>query len=218
MNHFIQIHSVDYICPKLCCVRADIHSKFYPKGAGLLHYQWKLNLSRAPLLLLYQLHNLTNYWYLISNKIKCNHGFSQDFRIGCPKMHIWGEYGVQLFFIPLQYTQKIWILGCPKSAIGCPKRQPDTPLAKGLSATLQQIMKCVRKFGVGDSDSGGLCYSFIKSGISVVGLDTVFLLGGDIRDEWETKGSNLLHYMQYIQKSDQETTCRPPWFNQKGTF
>ena len=56
------------------------------------------------------------------------HGFSQDFRIGCPKIHIWGELGVQFLFIPLHYTHKIWILGCPKSTIGCPK---DTPLAKG---------------------------------------------------------------------------------------
>ena len=32
------------------------------------------------------------------------------------------------------YTQNIWILGCPKSAIGCPKRHPDTPLATGLMA------------------------------------------------------------------------------------
>ena len=39
-------------------------------------------------------------------------GFSQDFRIGCPKIHIWGELGVQFLFIP--YTQKIWILGCLK--------------------------------------------------------------------------------------------------------
>ena len=34
------------------------------------------------------------------------------------------ELGVQFFFILLYYTQKIWILGCP--------RHPDTPLAKGL--------------------------------------------------------------------------------------
>ena len=53
-------------------------------------------------------------------------GFSQDFRIGYPKI-IWGELGVQFFFIPLHYTQKIWILGCPKSAIGCPK-DTQTPL------------------------------------------------------------------------------------------
>ena len=54
-------------------------------------------------------------------------GFSQDFRIGCPKIHICGELGVQFLFIPLHYTQKIWILGCPKSAIGCPK-DTQTPL------------------------------------------------------------------------------------------
>ena len=45
----------------------------------------------------------------------------KEFRIGCPKVLIWGELGVQFFFIPLHYTQKIWILGCPKSAIGCQK-------------------------------------------------------------------------------------------------
>ena len=45
----------------------------------------------------------------------------QDFRIGCPKVQIWGELGVQFLFIPLHYTPKIWVLGCPKSAIGCPK-------------------------------------------------------------------------------------------------
>ena len=33
------------------------------------------------------------------------------------------------------YTQKIWISGCPKSAIGCIK-QPDNPLAKDLFMTL----------------------------------------------------------------------------------
>ena len=35
-----------------------------------------------------------------------NQGFSQYSRIGCPKIHIWGELGVQFFFIPLHYTQK----------------------------------------------------------------------------------------------------------------
>ena len=67
-----------------------------------------------------------------------NQGFSQDFRIRCPKIHIWGELGVQFLFIPLHYTQKIWILGCPKSAIGCPKDRhpdPDTSLAKGVLQT-----------------------------------------------------------------------------------
>ena len=33
-------------------------------------------------------------------------GFSQDFRIGCPKIHIWSELGVQFLFIPLHNTQK----------------------------------------------------------------------------------------------------------------
>ena len=33
-------------------------------------------------------------------------GFSQDFRNGCSKIHIWDEFGVQFFFIPLQYTLK----------------------------------------------------------------------------------------------------------------
>ena len=41
-------------------------------------------------------------------------GFSQDFRIGCPKTQIWGELGVQVLIIPLHYTQKLWILGHPK--------------------------------------------------------------------------------------------------------
>ena len=54
-------------------------------------------------------------------------GFSQDFWIGRLKIHIWGELGVQFLFIPLHYTQNIWILGCPKSAIGCPK-DTRTPL------------------------------------------------------------------------------------------
>ena len=39
-----------------------------------------------------------------------------------------GELGVQFLFIPLHYTQKIWIL-----AMGCPtKGHTDTPLAKCL--------------------------------------------------------------------------------------
>ena len=50
-----------------------------------------------------------------------NQGFSQDFRIGCPKIHIWGALGVEFLFIPLHYTQKIWIFGCPNSALGCQK-------------------------------------------------------------------------------------------------
>ena len=54
-------------------------------------------------------------------------GFSQDLRIRCSKLHIWGELDVQFFVIPLHYTQKIRILGCPKSAIGCPK-DTHTPL------------------------------------------------------------------------------------------
>ena len=58
---------------------------------------------------------------------------SQDFRISCPKIHIWGELCVQFLFILLHYTQTILILGCPKSAEECPKdRHLDTPLAKGL--------------------------------------------------------------------------------------
>ena len=39
-------------------------------------------------------------------------GFSQDFRIGCPKIHIWDDLGVQFLFIPLHYTQKVLILRC----------------------------------------------------------------------------------------------------------
>ena len=44
-------------------------------------------------------------------------------------MHeIWIHYeSPLLLFIPLNYTQIIWILGCPKSAIGCPK-DTRTPL------------------------------------------------------------------------------------------
>ena len=57
-------------------------------------------------------------------------GFSQDFRIGCTKICVWGELGVQFLFIPLHLTQKIWILGCPKSAIGCPK-DTQTPRPSG---------------------------------------------------------------------------------------
>ena len=34
-------------------------------------------------------------------------GFSQDFRIGCSKIHVWGELGVQFSFTPLHYTQKL---------------------------------------------------------------------------------------------------------------
>ena len=33
-------------------------------------------------------------------------GFSQVFRIGCPKIHIWGELDVQFFFIPLNIHKK----------------------------------------------------------------------------------------------------------------
>ena len=33
-------------------------------------------------------------------------GFSQDFRIGCPKMHILGELGVGFLFIPLCNSSK----------------------------------------------------------------------------------------------------------------
>ena len=35
-----------------------------------------------------------------------NQGCSHNFRIGYPKIHIWGELGVQFLFIPLHYTQK----------------------------------------------------------------------------------------------------------------
>ena len=37
---------------------------------------------------------------------QCFQGFSQDFRIGCPKIQIWGELGVQFFFIPLHYIHR----------------------------------------------------------------------------------------------------------------
>ena len=51
-------------------------------------------------------------------------GFSQDFRIACPKIHIWGELGPIPFRpIPL-YTKNI--------DIRMSKRQLNTPLAKGL--------------------------------------------------------------------------------------
>ena len=59
--------------------------------------------------------NLDYAWFFNKNSTYFyaqHQGFSQDFRIGCPKRHIWGELGVQFLFNPLHYTQKIWILGC----------------------------------------------------------------------------------------------------------
>ena len=51
-------------------------------------------------------------------------GFSQNFRIGCSKIQIWGELGVQFLIIPLHYKYtKIM-------DIRASKRHPDTPLAK----------------------------------------------------------------------------------------
>ena len=58
---------------------------------------------------------------------------SQDIRIGCPTIHMWGELGVQFLFIPLHYTQKIW------RYFG----HQDTPLAKGLSGSQQNIVEFV---------------------------------------------------------------------------
>ena len=59
-------------------------------------------------------------------------GFSQDFRIGCPKIHIWGEFGVRFLFIPLHYTQKIKDIRVSKISNRVSFGHPDTPLAKGL--------------------------------------------------------------------------------------
>ena len=71
---------------------------------------------------MYTLYSMSeNKTLLVHIHITAWQGFSQDFRSGCPKIHIWGELGVQFLFIPLHYTPKIWILGCPKSAIWCPK-------------------------------------------------------------------------------------------------
>ena len=50
------------------------------------------------------------------------------------KIQIWGELCVQFLFMSLYYTQKIWILGCPKSTIGCPK---DTWIPLWLKACTQ---------------------------------------------------------------------------------
>ena len=49
-----------------------------------------------------------NYFFMTteSNRTGLPQGFSQNFRIGCPKIHIWAELGVQILFIPSHYTQK----------------------------------------------------------------------------------------------------------------
>ena len=39
--------------------------------------------------------NCNNYKYIC----QLQSGFSQDFRIGCPNIHIWGELGVQFLFV-----------------------------------------------------------------------------------------------------------------------
>ena len=65
--------------------------------------------------------------------IPTNLNNAQDFRIGCPKYTFWVNLGVQFLFIPLHHTQKIWILGCPKSAIAYPKDTRTPPPAKDLT-------------------------------------------------------------------------------------
>ena len=53
-------------------------------------------------------------------------GFSQDLSIGCPKMHIWVNWVSNSFSSHcIKYT-KIWILGCPNSAVGCLKPRVQT--------------------------------------------------------------------------------------------
>ena len=56
-----------------------------------------------------------------------NRALARIWELGVQKYTFGVELGVQFLFIPLHYTQKIWILGCPKSAIGCPK-DTRTPL------------------------------------------------------------------------------------------
>ena len=71
--------------------------------------------------------------YSIVHTITVVQGYSQDFRIGCPKIHVCGELGVQFCFIPLHYTQKnMDIIRVSKFSIRVSKRHPDAPLAKGL--------------------------------------------------------------------------------------
>ena len=60
-------------------------------------------------------------------------GFSQDFRIGCPKIHIWGELGVKYSnsFSSHCIIQKNMDSRVSKISNRVSKRHPDTPLAKG---------------------------------------------------------------------------------------
>ena len=72
------------------------------------------------------------------------------------------------FNIQLHYL-KIWILGCPKSAIGCPK---DTPLAKGLSWTLVSVLKSHISNWYDWLNFVSVWYTFTRSVLVYVELNT----------------------------------------------
>ena len=72
-------------------------------------------------------------WHQNSRTGYSAQGFSQYFRIGRPKIHIWGELGVPILFHPIAlYTQNMDIR-VSKIRNRVSKRHPDTPLAKGLT-------------------------------------------------------------------------------------
>ena len=70
------------------------------------------------------LFNVTLYWYWTINlklreSLVLSHAQCNSWALA--RISELSELGVQFLFIPLHYTQQMWILGCPKSAIGCPK-------------------------------------------------------------------------------------------------
>ena len=68
--------------------------------------------------------------------------------LGVQKYTFGGELGVQFLFIPLHYTQKIWILGCPKSVIGCPN-DIRTPLwLKAWGQVTDHLNDCTQQGGM----------------------------------------------------------------------
>ena len=71
-------------------------------------------------------------------------GFSQDFRSGCPTIHILGELSVQFFFIPWKNTPKNVNIRVSKisNSQWVPKRHTDTPLAKKVGEA-QEIIRIV---------------------------------------------------------------------------
>ena len=108
-----------------------------------------------------KVHTATKEWLLVhtcnyeqrveydscwTGELKRNSHLSQDFRVRYQKVHIWGWIGCPIPFHPIAlYTQKIWILGCPKdtqTSIWLKTRLYlfSCPLSKQLGDQLLQVL------------------------------------------------------------------------------